>query len=582
MATVKTKIDEMCILLEQNAEGLAVSEIADYLKIDKDMVEKIANVLSSVGTVSIEYSPISGNKIILKQKKWLLPHKTVTGKVADEYVLNVKGITGDVEIKKPVGSLVYHYILTVVDIGPYTQAYLEGVRDKIARVVIISPEELMNTKKTSIVYDKFRKAAEPYFNLPGITKEKKEILMGSLLIKMYGLGKLEFFLVDDNLEEISINGSNVPLSVYHKKHGWCKTNIVIPTEEEIFEYAAQIARRSGRDITLLSPIMDAHLETGDRVAATLFPITSSGNTITIRKFARKPWTIVDFIDPSLGTLSIEMAAFLWLGVQYELNILISGGTASGKTSLLNTLVAMIPANQRVVSIEDTREINLPQYSQWNWIPMTTRSENVEGKGKVTMIDLIQSSFRLRPDRMIIGEIRRPLEARAMFEAMHTGHSVYTTMHSENADQILRRLKNEPFNVPPVEMQSLHLIVVQHRDRRTGKRRTYEVSEVLTTTTNTTPLNKVYLWHPKTDKFEKLSESIRVFEELNMYTGMMPKDIAKDLKEKKVILDWMLKKGVRDIDSVGAVINAYYTNPNKVFKLAKSKSPPAKVFSILKE
>lgn len=582
MATVKTKIDDMCVLLEQYANGLTISEIADYIKLSEDVIEKIVNVLESVGTVTSEYSPLSGNRVVLKQKKRIKPQKTVSGKVIDEYTLNVKGITADVEIKKPEGSLVYHYVLTVVDIGPYTQAYLDGVRDIIARKVMISPEELMDIKKVQTVYEKFRKAAQPYFDILKVGKEKKNILMGSLLIKMYGLGDLEFFLVDDSLEEISINGSNIPVSVYHKKFGWCKTNVVIPTEDEIFEYAAQIARRSGRDITLLSPIMDAHLETGDRVAATLFPITTMGNTITIRKFARKPWTIIDFIDPSLGTLSIEMAAFLWLAVQYELNILISGGTASGKTSLLNTLVALIPANQRIVSIEDTREINLPEYSKWNWVPMTTRAPNIEGKGEVTMIDLMQSSFRLRPERMIIGEIRRPMEAQTMFEAIHTGHSVYTTMHAENAEQVLRRLTTEPFNIPSIELQSLHLIVVQHRDRKTGKRRTYEISEVLTTKTKTVPLNKVYLWHPKTDKFEKLSDSIRVFEELNMYTGMTPKDIEKDLKEKVIILDWMLKKGVRDINSVGAVVNAYYTNPKKTLSLIKAKSPPRKVIAILED
>ena len=582
MTIITTKVDDLCVLLEQHKNGLSVSELSSYLKLDRIMIEKIIKILESVGTVVTEYTPIYGNKVILRQHKHApIKQYKSGGKVIDEYVLDVKGVTADIEIKKPVASLVPHYILTVADIGPYTSAYIEGVRNSIARVVVISPEELMDSRRVSVVYNKFRKAAEPYFKILKITKEKSKILMGSLLIKMYGLGELEYFLVDDSLEEISINGSQTPISVYHKRYGWCKSNIMIPTEEEIFEYSAQIARRSGRDITLLSPIMDTHLETGDRVAATLFPITSSGNTITIRKFSRKPWTIVDFIDPSLNTLNLQMAAFLWSAVQYELNIMVTGGTASGKTSLLNSLVALIPANQRIVSIEDTREINLPKYAHWNWIPMTTRSANVEGKGKVSMIDLMQSSLRLRPERMIVGEVRRPDEARAMFEAMHTGHAVYTTMHAENAANVLRRLTTEPFNVPDVELQAMHLIVAQYRDRKTGKRRCYEISEVLSSKRKT-QINKVYLWHPRSDKFEKLSQSLRVLHELNLYTGMTPQEIMKDIKEKTIILDWMLKKGVRDINSVGAVVNAYYTLPGKTIKLVKAKAQPSKVMSILDE
>ncbi|MCC7570527.1 type II/IV secretion system ATPase subunit [Candidatus Micrarchaeota archaeon] len=582
MAIIKTKIDEMCIHLEQHSNGLTFSELASYLKIDEDAIQNFAEMLESIGAVSIDYSPLSGNKVSLKQKKWMKIQQKTSGKVIDEYILNVKGITADVEIKKPEDSIVHHYILTITDIGPYTQTYLEAVRDKISRIVVVSPEDLMNSAKTESVYSKFQEASKPFFETLNISKEKIDILTGSLLIKMYGLGELEFLLVDNDLEEVCVNGAGNPVGVYHKRFGWCKTNIIIATEEEVFEYSAQVARRSGRDITLLSPIMDAHLETGDRVAATLFPITSSGNTITIRKFARKPWTITDFIDPSINTLDVETAAFLWAAVQYELNILVAGGSASGKTSMLNTLVSLIPANQRIVSIEDTREINLPHYSTWNWIPMTTRASNVENKGEVTMIDLMQSSLRLRPERMIVGEVRRPLEAHAMFEAMQTGHSVYSTMHAQSAEQVLRRLSSEPFNIPSVELQSLHIITVQYRDRKTGRRRTSETSEVLSTKSETLPLNKVYLWHPRSDKFEKLSESIRVFEELNLYTGMTPKEISADLKDKIVVLDWMLKKGVKDVDSVGAVVNAYYTSPEKAIKLIKSKAPAQKVLSLLKE
>tara|TARA_Y100000031_G_C8209569_1_gene380242 strand:+ start:126 stop:776 length:651 start_codon:yes stop_codon:yes gene_type:complete len=192
----------------------------------------------------------------------------------------------------------------------------------------------------------------------------------------------------------------------------------------------------GREITGLHPIMDAHLLSGDRVASTLFPVSTAGNTITIRRFARNPWTITTLI--ANNTLSKEMAAFIWLAMHYEMNILVAGGTASGKTSMLSAISGLLPTNQRVISIEDTREITLPEELEWNWVPLTTRNPNPEGQGEVTMLDLIVSSLRMRPDRIIAGEVRRKAQAETMFEAMHTGHSVYTTIHADTVEQVKRR------------------------------------------------------------------------------------------------------------------------------------------------
>jgi flagellar protein FlaI len=168
------------------------------------------------------------------------------------------------------------------------------------------------------------------------------------------------------------------------------------------------------------------LSTGDRVNATLSPISSFGNTLTIRKFAKDPWTITKFLRTK--TISAEAAAIIWTAIQYELSALIAGGTASGKTSALNVFANFFPPNQRILSIEDTREIVLPKYLDWNWIPMVTRSANPEGLGEVTMLELMVSSLRMRPDRIIVGEIRRKKEAEVLMEAIETGHSIYSTIH----------------------------------------------------------------------------------------------------------------------------------------------------------
>src|SRR3989344_6054327 len=202
-------------------------------------------------------------------------------------------------------------------------------------------------------------------------------------------------LKDINIEEIVINSANEPIRIYHKNYGWVLTNITVASETQIQNYSNIIARRVGRQINTLNPLLDAHLLTGDRFNAVLYPISSKGNTITIRKFSRDPWTVTDFIKNK--TVNAEAMSIVWLSMQYEMNMLVSGGTASGKTSFLNICMPFIPPNHRIISIEDTRELQLPSYLYW--CPLVTRLPNPEGKGEVNMLDLLINSLRMRPDRI---------------------------------------------------------------------------------------------------------------------------------------------------------------------------------------
>jgi flagellar protein FlaI len=373
-------------------------------------------------------------------------------------------------------------------------------------------------------------------------------------------------LQDRNLEEIVVNGAKEPAWVYHREKGWLKTNIFIPTNIEIYNYAALIGRRVGTQITNLNPLMDAYLTTGDRANATLFPISSGGNTLTIRKFARKPWTVTDFIKSK--TISTEAAAFLWLAIQYELNILVTGGTASGKTSLLNVLSYFIPPNHRIISIEDTREIQLPRFL--HWVPMTTRPPNPEGKGEVTMLQLMINALRMRPDRMIVGEIRRSREAEVLFEAIHTGHSVYSTLHANTAEETYKRLVNPPINIPTSMLSSLQLIVVMHRDRRKEIRRVFQISEIFAGGSEGVEMevNNVFSWFPSRDKIMNVGKSMRAMDDIKLYTGMSDKDIQKNLDGKKKILEWLARKNINNVNDVGKIVSEYYIDPDAVLKRIK--------------
>jgi flagellar protein FlaI len=314
--------------------------------------------------------------------------------------------------------------------------------------------------------------------------------------------------------------------------------------------------------------MDAYLPTGDRTNATLFPISSAGNTLTIRKFARRPWTITDFIQQN--TLSLDMAAFLWLAIQYELNIVIAGGTASGKTSLLNALTCFIPPNHRILSIEDTREIQLPNFL--HWVPLTTRPPNPEGKGEITMLHIMINSLRMRPDRIIVGEIRRSREAEVLFEAINTGHSVYSTLHANTAEEAFRRLVNPPINIPVALLGGLQLVAVMHRDRRKNVRRVLQLTELIPSSglkEMRIDLNTIYQWVAAEDKVIPLAKSYRAMTDIKLYTGMTEKDIEQDLEEKKEILAYLAKKSINDINRVGSIISDYYINPDSILSAVRN-------------
>ncbi len=486
----------------------------------------------------------------------------------ERYEMSVDDVPAKITIAKVQNEFVPVYNISFPGIEPATQAVLDSVRERMISELEIKPLEIINPEEMGRLKADFLKKGLGMISeeLPHLSKSNQRVLAGLLMHRCLGLGPLEIMLQDSNLEEIVVNGSKEPVWVYHRERGWLKTGIYIPSEIEIYNYAALIGRRVGTQITNLNPLMDAYLTTGDRANATLFPISSGGNTLTIRKFAKKPWTVTDFIGA--GTISSEAAAFLWLAIQYELNILVTGGTASGKTSLLNVLSYFIPPNHRIISIEDTREIQLPRFL--HWVPMTTRPANPEGKGEVSMLQLMINALRMRPDRMIVGEIRRSREAEVLFEAIHTGHSVYSTLHANTAEETYKRLVNPPINIPDSMLGSLQLIVVMHRDRRKEIRRVFQISEITAGRTGgmERELNDIFSWLPSTDKIVSSGKSLRAMDDIKLYTGMGDRDIQQDLSLKKKILDWLVKKNINDVNRVGRIVSEYYIDPEGVLKRIK--------------
>lgn len=448
-----------------------------------------------------------------------------------------------------------------------TSAFIEDLKSELLKKVSITSQEALNLKMADELKARFLDIGRDMVqqSMPHLTPVQADLMARKIVQDMLGLGDLEFLLHDDWIEEICVNGSDQPVWAYHRKYGWIKTDIFVPSENQIWNYATSIARGVGRQINTQTPLLDASLSTGDRVNATLAPISYFGNTITIRKFARKPWTITDYV--SKNTISAEVAALLWLAIQYELNIIVSGGTGAGKTSLLNVLSMFMPQNQRVVSIEQTRELTLLK-TYFQWVPLIVREPTPEGKSGITMLDLMVNALRMRPDRILVGEIRRAEEAQVLFEAMHTGHSVYATLHAETVGETVRRLTNPPINIAPVMMESLHLVVAMYRDRRKNVRRVLEVGELVPTDREGVTQNVIYRWRAYRDGLVKAEPSVRVLATIKSYTNMDDEDIRRNLAEKQEILEWMVKNGINTIEDVSHIIASYYNRPEEVLRMVR--------------
>ena len=353
-------------------------------------------------------------------------------KVYDAYELDAHGLKVNVRIVDK-GDFVPIYEVTMPGIGEATKILLISERQELLSLVPIDPTRIEDKEYLAELTNKYIEASDVIIDkyLPGTSNEVKKALTAYIINIMLGLGDLEAPLADDNLEEIAVNTSKEPVWVFHKKYGWCKTNLMLPNEETIYDDAEQIGRRVGRQITNLSPLMDAELPDGSRVNATLYPISQKGNTITIRKFGKNPWTMPALI--ANGTVSSYLAALAWLGIQNEVSMLISGGTASGKTSFLNAMSIFMPPNRRIISVEETRELTLPEFL--HWVPMVTRQPNPEGKGEVTLYDLMINALRQRPDIMLVGEIRTKSDAETFFEA-YTQATLYMVQYMLMIHKIL--------------------------------------------------------------------------------------------------------------------------------------------------
>lgn len=384
-----------------------------------------------------------------------------------------------------------------------------------------------------------------------------------------GYGKIDPLMRDHLIEDVSADGVNIPIYVWHRVYESLPTNIIFENEPQLDSFIIRLAYLSEKNISIASPILDASLPDGSRIQLTYGnEVTRRGSTFTIRRFRVDPLTISDLI--AFNTVSSEMAAYLWYAIENRASVIVAGGIAAGKTTMLNCLSMFIKPEMKIVSVEDTQELNLPHE---NWIPSVVRlgfgGEDKKG-GSITLFDLLKAAVRQRPDYIIVGEVRGE-EAYTLFQAMATGHLGMSTIHAESVEAVLNRLESEPMNIPKPLLSMIDVIMVMVRTEAEEKpaRRALTTSEVVELDPKTKELktNEAFRWNPKEDMFSFSGHS-QILERNMQKLNIDEEEIRRELHRRKTVLEWMVHKEIRRYTDVANVIREYYANPKRVYQKAR--------------
>lgn len=465
---------------------------------------------------------------------------------------------GNVEIFNRKGGIPLYKELTP-PLDDLEYAIKEQVKETAIKEISIDSNKIIDSQRAKeLFFKEVRKLILP--NFPRLRTEQVDRISWKVVLEMVGYGALEPLLGDENLEEVMVVGEKSPVFVYHKKYGHCETNIKFRAESELRYLAEKIARDVNKRVDRSAPLLDARLPDGSRVNIAIPPISLDGVSITIRKFRKDPISIVDLIN--YRTMSAELAAFLWICVDglgfRPSNIIVAGGTASGKTSTLNTLTCFIPKSTRIITIEDTAELCL--YHQ-NKVRLETIPPNVEGRGEVVMDDLLKNALRMRPDRIIVGEVRGP-EARTLFTAMNTGHAgCMSTIHANSIQDVVVRLTNAPMNVPITMIPSLDLIVMEERffdERRGTIRRITEVAELFVDEGGEILQNSIYKWNPAQDEIKSTAIPKKTQFKLEQAAARMGTDFETELKARQELIQELISKGIARFEDIYPKVSEYVT------------------------
>jgi len=414
-----------------------------------------------------------------------------------------------------------------------------------------------------IIYDDTENNVEKHINTPviypiffqfdpGLSKERLAVLYYYLKRDLTGYGPLDVLMKDPAIEDMSCNGKDLPVFIFHRVYGSLPTNVIF-SEGELNQFVLKIAQKANKQVSLSNPMVDATLPDGARIQITYSDVVSTkGSSFTIRKFREEPMTPLDLI--SLKTYDSEILAFLWLAIEHHKSLIIAGGTASGKTSTMNAVSLFIPQNAKIVSLEDTREIQLPHK---NWLPTQTRELTASGvKGDdIDLFSLLKACMRQRPEYIIVGEVRGH-EAQTLFQAMNTGHATLSTIHAGSVQEAVNRLTHDPINVSPVMFSALDLFVIQslYSFGNTRIRRCVSIHEIEVDKNGEIHSTPIYEWDMESDTFRRVTTDSRVLRDIATHRGWSAEEVQRQLQKRAEFFTWALEVKPPDIRDLANAIH----------------------------
>ena len=474
------------------------------------------------------------------------------------YVLISPYATAHIHWDNTLNELVYELEEPLLD--EYEQDILQQVEAAMLELINVNVAVEKTIEATTEYIDKTVRLLIDELNIK-ISMESYNKMFYYLFRDFIGLNEIDPLLRDYFIEDIECNGVNAPVYIIHRLYRNLRTNIIYKDIDQLASFIEKLAQRAGRYISYAVPLLDGTGRDCSRINATFTKeVTSRGPTFSIRKFTETPWTPTQLI--AMRTLSPEMLAYFWLLIEHKSNILMTGATASGKTTLLNAIAFFIPPEARIVSIEDTREVNLPKE---NWLPAVARTSIGVGKiGEVDLFALLKNSFRQNPDYVIVGEVRGK-EAFVLFQGMASGHSSLSTIHADSVDTLIRRLQTPPIELSPTLINSLDCVAIATHTIVKGQdtRRIREIVEIININKDGTALiNTPFIWNPAEDKFYFKKQS-KVFEKISIRSGIPVEKLYQEFMIRAKLLYTLYTKQVFSFDEVGKLINDYYKNPVEV-------------------
>lgn len=516
-------------------------------------------------------------RIVLGRPRHLivLPAVKEISKVNIRYTLIEPFASAEIKWMSDRKGLIYNILEP--SLSEREERLLRKLEDSLTEVIDATLNDV-NEKGKIIEY--LQERVESVLEDLGVTvpKDVYERVMYYIIRDFFGLNEIESMMHDPYIEDIGCNGLDTPVFVVHKKFGSIQTNLVYRDAGRLTDFVVKLSERCGRYISYAVPLLDGSLPDGSRVQASLAKdVTTRGPTFSIRKFRKNPYSPTDLIE--LRTASSRMMAYLWLMVHYNASIMICGGVSTGKTTFLNVLSMFIPPEDKVISIEDTREINLPHE---NWIPSVSRMgfgiPGAEGKryGEISLFDLLKESFRQNPDYVVVGEVRGR-EAYVMFQGIASGHPSMGTIHAGSIEDVMKRLETPPIELSPSLIESLDLLIVLTNAKEKGKsaRRVKEIVEIQSVDPRTgiAHTKEAFSWIPSEDIFRETLADSDLLRRISFQEGITYQRITDELEERKRVLDWMKKHRIFQFDEVCRMINLYYKDKDALMNWVKKDLSP---------